>query len=289
MKRKLFLLFILLYCTLNMYAQDPQTEARILYNQAEELLNEGKYKESLQKLTNAEEVLRTTNPKILYLKIQNYDRIVSSDWNESRKLQTLITTFFETVDKSTYSPEKYMEISSISLKLKDKTQQYEAEFTKLSSGNNYDGYKKFVNEFPNSDYTKKLRTVYQEKIDDELDRIKREKYIEKVVDIKNAYKPKMKRLMNGLKLSLTFTGVYGIVGGILYIIDPYVETDGVLKIVGISFLGISGVPALCSVGYGISIGALKAKQNREINRLEVSIPNYNYRQNTFQTGLRYKF
>lgn len=287
--KKVHLLFVFLLCTLSLYAQDPQTEARILYNQAEELLNEGKYKESLQKLTNAEEVLSTTNPKILYLKIQNYDRIVSSDWNESKKLQTLITTFFETVDKSTYSPEKYLEISSISLKLKDKTQLYEAEFTKLSSGNNYDGYKKFVNEFPNSDYSKRLRTAYQEKIDDEVARVKREKYIERVVDIKNGYKPKMKRLMNGLKLSLIFTGVYGILGGIFYIIDPYVQTDGVLKIVGISFLGISGVPALCSVGYGISIGALKAKQNRDINKLEVSIPHYNLRQNTFQTGLRYRF
>ena len=53
-------------------------------------------------------IVDVTTPKILYLKIQIYDRIIIQDWSQSTKMQTAISTFFEIVDKSTYPSDKYL-------------------------------------------------------------------------------------------------------------------------------------------------------------------------------------
>ena len=71
-------------------------------------MNENYYSEALNKLSTSEDLLGKTTPKILYLKIQIYDRIIIQDWSQSTKMQTAISTFFEIVDKSTYPSDKYL-------------------------------------------------------------------------------------------------------------------------------------------------------------------------------------
>ena len=88
MNKSFFLTFLafLLALSSKTFGQDSQTEARILYIQAEELLNENYYSEALNKLSTSEDLLGKTTPKILYLKIQIYDRIIIQDWSQSTKI-----------------------------------------------------------------------------------------------------------------------------------------------------------------------------------------------------------
>lgn len=190
---KKLLLFLIAASFVNIKAQDVQTEAKILFSQAEDLLNQDKYKESIQKLNSIENALGSTNPKILYLKIQNYQRLIKTDWNEYENLRSSILNFFELVDKSTYSPDKYLEISAISMNIKEKKNKYEADFLRLSEGKDFLGFKTFIIEFPNSDYALKLQTIYQLNIDQERAQLARQSYFQKVDLIKDSYRYKLKK------------------------------------------------------------------------------------------------
>jgi hypothetical protein len=286
MKKLLF--FLIAASCMNMKAQDVQTEAKILYSQAEDLLNQDKYKESIQKLISIENTLGSTNPKILYLKIQNYHRLIKMDWNEYENLRSSILKFFELVDKSTYSPDKYLEISAISMNVKEKKNKYEEDFLRLSEGKDFLGFKTFLSEFPNSDYALKLKTVYQLNINQEQAQIERQSYSQKVDLIKDSYKYKLKKRSGRTIALFALTGTYTLLGSIFYGLNEN-EGSEVFDILGTSFLICGGISGVAAMGVAGSWIALKVKQNNEIKRLHVSFPRYNLRNNSIQIGLSYTF
>jgi hypothetical protein len=116
MKRLLLTVFFYLLIQLNVQAQDPL--ARIKYLEAEEFFTAGNYKASIAKLDEAEKLLGSSNPKILFLKIMAQDQLLLTikDLYESMDNYDLLSAFRKNGNKYTVaynSPEladKNMEV-----------------------------------------------------------------------------------------------------------------------------------------------------------------------------------
>ena len=193
-------------------AQDADIEARILYQQAEDELNQGNYKISIDKLSRAEALIGQGNKKILYLKIQNYERLLAFDWSYITILKVCISDFFSG-DMNTISKEKQLDVTSISVNLKDKLAQYEQSFLSLKTKKNYDQYKLFLTKYPNSEYGRQLQIIYKNEIEEERLKFKQNEFNMKLNDISESYRVKLKRTrvksIVFLSLGVTLTGFSG--------------------------------------------------------------------------------
>jgi opacity protein-like surface antigen len=79
MKRLLLTVFFSLLLQLQINAQNQQ--AKIKYMDAEEAFAAGNYKTSLAKLDEAEKLLGSSNPKILFMRIMVQDQLIRTDTN----------------------------------------------------------------------------------------------------------------------------------------------------------------------------------------------------------------
>ncbi|HEY4061378.1 MAG TPA: tetratricopeptide repeat protein [Puia sp.] len=114
---------ILLSCTL-LPAQDRESEARVYYNKAEEEFNTKSwagFSHCIEELTKVESALGSTNPKILYLKIEAMGAF-SPDYF-LYDLDSCVSKFFSLTDAKTYPEEKYAEIIQVKHFLDDRKQQ----------------------------------------------------------------------------------------------------------------------------------------------------------------------
>lgn len=99
MKRILLTVFFSLLVQLHVQAQDAL--ARIKYLEAKDLIAAGKYKPGISKLDEAEKLLGSGNPKILFLKIMAQDRLLTSitDLYESMDNYDLLNAFRKNSNK----------------------------------------------------------------------------------------------------------------------------------------------------------------------------------------------
>ncbi len=144
-----------LFVSFQTFAQDTQTEARALYNKAEDLLNDGNSTEALKKIINVEKLLGSPNSKTLYLKVKIFNNLAQVNWVFVDSTISAIKIFFDKTDKNSFPSEKYFDIANISIDIKDKKQLYEDKFNELSIPNQIDYSSTFASLKPNSAPTKK--------------------------------------------------------------------------------------------------------------------------------------
>jgi len=262
-------------------AQDRDTEARLHYLKAEELLNEDKIVESLDRLTKAEESLGSTNKKILFLKIQAYDRLIKKDWSYAPRLKSSLSEFFSG-DMSSVSKEKQYDISVISVNFKETFSEYESEYQSLKSVKNYGKFKRFLTRFPNSDYGKQLALIYSSEIEAEAAAEKRESRKLQILNITDKYSNQIKKSKTKaivfLALGITFTTAVAI-------IDMPPPEEPLFW----AFISPSLVFNGLGIGYTASWISLGVKKRKEIQNLQVGLPSYNLDTGHFQMGFRYRF
>lgn len=266
-------------------AQDADIEARILYQQAEDELNQGNYKISIDKLSRAEALIGQGNKKILYLKIQNYERLLAFDWSYITILKVCISDFFSG-DMNTISKEKQLDVTSISVNLKDKLAQYEQSFLSLKTKKNYDQYKLFLTKYPNSEYGRQLQIIYKNEIEEERLKFKQNEFNMKLNDISESYRVKLKRTrvksIVFLSLGVTLTGF----SGYMLSSDKLRSSDKVLAYCilapGILFDGLG-------IGYSSYWIHLSNKKRSELKRIQLEAPTIGFRSNAIQVGFNCYF
>lgn len=262
-------------------AQDRDTEARLHYLKAEELLNEGKLVESLDRLTKAEESLGSTNKKILFLKIQAYDRLLKTDWSYAPRLKSSLSEFFSG-DMSLISKEKQYDISVISVNFKESFSEYESEYQSLKSVKNYDKFKQFLNRFPYSDYGKQLALIYSSEIEMEAAAEAKESRKLQILNINEKYSSKIKK-------SKTKAIVFLVLGVTNTIFIPLIDMPPPEEPLFWLFISPSLVFNGLGIGYTASWISLGAKKRKEIQNLQVGLPAYNLNTGHLQMGFRYRF
>lgn len=194
---KLLLPFTLL-CNMAL-AQDKNTEATVYYGKAEEDYNNGQYKSALDEIKSAENLLGSTNPRLLYLKIEAYDKLVPADWSFTEYERAALGDFFNTVDKAKYPKEKYLEITNLSIDLKDKMTRYEQDYTVVSGSNNLSDYTAFFAKYPNSKHAKELKPGYDELVSEQQKEKKDKDEADRIAEQK-----RKKKLFTGVCLGNTF-------------------------------------------------------------------------------------
>lgn len=162
MKKILFLICIII--TLKGVAQDKSLQASVYYNKAELAYNNGSYDEAISNLKQAENTLGQTNPKILYLLIQALNQSSKSNPSRIAELKLSLAKFFQIVDSKTYPAEKYMDITTIDIELKDRElklrEKEKAEdqfFERVKASVDDNLLESFLNTYPNSKYLPQLR------------------------------------------------------------------------------------------------------------------------------------
>jgi len=117
-------ILLLIYCcslffTAGVYAQDKSSLAENAYFRAEEFFSNNDYGNALIQLAEAERLLGSTNPKIMYFKIQVLKAQFLQSSNNYPLLRNSISRFFEITNKETFSSEKYREIIRLQSDLDD--------------------------------------------------------------------------------------------------------------------------------------------------------------------------
>lgn len=148
-------------------------QAIALYNKANTEFNNASYEDALKYLQQAEELLGSTNSKILYLKIQTLDLLFKIDMQKAQQLQAAINQFYEVTNPDNYPKEKYMNVTSIEIDLKRRLKAHEADYLKLKGTEDIGEYDAFFSNYPGSKYEAALKPKYnqlaeQKKIADRL-------------------------------------------------------------------------------------------------------------------------
>lgn len=151
------------------FAQDKETEAMVIYGKAEDSYNEGNYQDVLTKLKRVEQILAAPNSKILYLKAKSLNKLIINKSGSQKEYENTLNSFFEIVNKETFSVEKYTEMVELNLdwqelKLKLKEEEFRSyqailnnQLPDIANLNN------FVIEYPESKYIKVLQEDYAKK------------------------------------------------------------------------------------------------------------------------------
>ena len=181
MKKLLF--FLLTALALTTSAQDKGLQASVYYNKAEAAYNNGAYDEAISNLKQAENTLGQTNPKILYLLIQTLNQVSKTYPSRIPELKLALSKFFQIVDQKTYPAEKYLEITTIDIDLKDrerkvleKEKMEEQFFEKVKASTDDYTLESFMSIYPNSKYMPQLR--------DRINALQQKKQQQKVVEQK---------------------------------------------------------------------------------------------------------
>jgi hypothetical protein len=138
------------------YAQDASLEAKVFYAKAEENYNNANYQEALKNLSSVEDLLGATNSKVLYLKANTYNALLANDWTYNTKLSMTLKQFFEITDQSKYPQDKYMDMVTLNLDLKSKTQEYESDFLNVKNSSNEAQITSYIKKFPKSAHSLEL-------------------------------------------------------------------------------------------------------------------------------------
>jgi len=132
MKKILFVFFILMFTVLCSWAQ--MGVAKIKYDEAEEYYTSKKYDETLKRLEEIEVILKSTNPKLMYLKIMCYSKILESDPNKRFKLlldfRKLCNTYLTQYDNLPDLEDKFKGVYN-TLNLFEKYPQNEEELASI--------------------------------------------------------------------------------------------------------------------------------------------------------------
>ncbi len=201
MKKLLFLLLTALALTTS--AQDKGLQASVYYNKAEAAYNNGSYDEAVSNLKLAENTLGQTNPKILYLLIQTLNQVSKTYPSRIPELKLALSKFFQIVDSKTYPAEKYLEITTVDIDLKDrerkmleKEKMEEQFFEKVKASTDDYTLESFMNTYPNSKYIPQLR--------DRINALEQKKQQQKVVEEKKNQEKAKSVHPDGFYLNLGF-------------------------------------------------------------------------------------
>lgn len=160
---KKILLFFLLLTSGFLFAQDKTLQATAYYNKAEAAYNNKNFTETVNYLTQAEEILGAPNPKTLYLKIQALNELTKNSSDKLSELKQALEKFYEIVNKDFYPTDKYLDITTIDLELREREQTLkenakleELAFQKAKSSDNLAYVTLFLNSYPNSKFIPQL-------------------------------------------------------------------------------------------------------------------------------------
>jgi hypothetical protein len=161
---KLSALFLLTFFFATGFAQDKNLQAIAYYNKAETAFNNAMYEEALDYVKQAELTLGSTNSKLLYLKIQTLNLLAKINPEKTTELKRSIAQFYQYTDQSSYPAEKYLNITTIEIELKEQERmlkeqekQEEADFLKAKNTAGLDEFIAFAAKYPNSKYMVQLK------------------------------------------------------------------------------------------------------------------------------------
>ena len=116
--KKIILLAILIIATAQFTFAQNATIAKLKFEEAEEAYSNNNYESTIRKLDEVETLLNSTNPKILYLKINAQSKLINSNpygdftlLDNARKLSAKYLKDYETLEGN---EEKYRDIYKIS-------------------------------------------------------------------------------------------------------------------------------------------------------------------------------
>jgi len=120
MKQTLLITFLLAF-NLSLFAQ--QAIAKIKYEEAEEAYAANNFKTTLSKLIEAETILNTTNPRILYLKIMAQSKILeqnvfAEEYSFLESLRRTTDKYLKEYENLPDNDDKYRDIYKVSEQLK---------------------------------------------------------------------------------------------------------------------------------------------------------------------------
>lgn len=109
-------------------AQSQNAIAKINYEQAEESFAKSDFLTAVVKLDEAEKLLGSTNPKILYLRIMSQDKLLDSDSSIVASLRKNCLYYLKTYEQVQNLEEKYKDVYLVSQRLLqyEKNADYEA-------------------------------------------------------------------------------------------------------------------------------------------------------------------
>lgn len=116
-------------------AQISDTDAKIMYQQAEDLYNQNKFYDASQKTLQLKERMGNWTPKVLYLRLKSVNSsFVEKDnsalsYSKTKKqfseLNDECDIFFKIVDSKTYPGEKYKDIQNIQIYFQKSMKEYD--------------------------------------------------------------------------------------------------------------------------------------------------------------------
>jgi TPR repeat protein len=164
MKKILLLTFILFGSTQMVFSQ--QAIAKIKYEEAEEAYSINDFEATISKLNEVEIILKSTNPKVMYLKIMAQSKILEknplNDYKIIESTRQLCVKYLKDYENVPNNEDKYRDIYKISEPLK-KYPKTETEFTTkktLLDSLQKEGYK-FMYGKGTVDYKKAFNTYKQ--------------------------------------------------------------------------------------------------------------------------------
>lgn len=106
-----------LIVVLNASAQAQNAIAKIKYEQAEEAYTKGDFSTAVVKLDEAEKLLGSTNPKIMYLRIMSQDKLLDGDSSIVDPLRKNCQYYLKEYEKLENLEEKYKDVYLVSERL----------------------------------------------------------------------------------------------------------------------------------------------------------------------------
>ncbi len=197
------ILFFLLLTSGSLFAQDKTLQATAYYNKAEAAYNNRNFNESVNYLNQAENILGGPNPKTLYLKIQALNELTKSSSDKLSELKQALEKFYEIVNKDFYPTDKYLDITTIDLELREREQTIrenakleELAFQKAKSSDNLAYVTLFLNSYPNSKFIPQLS--------DRINALREQKEQVRIEEEKKALEAKKNAKPNGFYMGLGF-------------------------------------------------------------------------------------
>lgn len=292
MRNIIFFMFITVTTIGKTVAQDLETEAKLLFIRAEELYNEGQFTDCLSKLKQAEINLNGANVKILFLKAHTLEKLTNESWSKySGQLKDCIDEFYSKVDKSTYSTEKYMEFSSLSLRFKAKQKRYADEFLRLNENTDLEGFKGYMTEFAGTENLNKLKSKYTPLLEEDAKKKAVAERRNKISEIDALYGKKIRKNRNAF-IGMASSGVILFIMAGAFISTDNVDTSGDNPLPGLGYVFLLPTGGALTAGSFIPMGywiSASGKRKKAINGLALDVPRFNCINNSVNWGVSYKF
>lgn len=162
------------------FSQENDSMAKKSFTMAQAAFAEGQYKETVDYLKYAETYSGGATPRILYIKIKALNQLSNSDKSYLPALQSSCEKFFEMIDKSTYSKEKYDEIAAImaqksgqkivATSVLDKKAQEKMDYDKAIKAHTKEAYKEFLDQYSFTPLANDIQKKYDELVESDYER-----------------------------------------------------------------------------------------------------------------------